>query len=86
MVVLSSLSQIKLPPITSCSPSNPSHKALLTKRRALLLAPTAVLASLLHLYSPISSQPSAIAQQQLQDELQQEEDRAVNLFQVSLSL
>ncbi|XP_062012717.1 protease Do-like 5, chloroplastic [Rosa rugosa] len=85
MVVLGSLSQIKpSPPISttfSSSSSNPSQKAFLTKRRALLLGPTALVASLLHFYNPISSQPSAIALQQLQDELQQEEDRAVNLFQ-----
>ncbi|KAM5587631.1 protease Do-like 5, chloroplastic [Rosa sericea] len=83
MVVLGSLSQIKpSPPIpTTSSSSNPSQKALLTKRRAVLLGPTALVASLLHFHNPISSQPSAIALQQLQDELQQEEDRAVNLFQ-----
>ncbi|XP_050370018.1 protease Do-like 5, chloroplastic isoform X1 [Argentina anserina] len=84
MLVLGSLTQIKLPPpipTTSCSSSNRSEKALVTKRRSLLLCPAAVVASLLHFYNPISSQPSAIAQQQLQDELQREEDRAVNLFQ-----
>ncbi|XP_050370019.1 protease Do-like 5, chloroplastic isoform X2 [Argentina anserina] len=86
MLVLGSLTQIKLPPpipTTSCSSSNRSEKALVTKRRSLLLCPAAVVASLLHFYNPISSQPSAIAQQQLQDELQREEDRAVNLFQVT---
>ncbi|KAL6197413.1 hypothetical protein ACLB2K_033022 [Fragaria x ananassa] len=83
MVVLGSLTQIKLPPPipTTSSSSGPSQKTLLTKRRSLLLGPTAVVASLLPFYNPISSQPSAIAQQQLQDDLQQEEDRAVNLFQ-----
>nr|XP_011460214.1 PREDICTED: protease Do-like 5, chloroplastic isoform X2 [Fragaria vesca subsp. vesca] len=83
MVVFGSLTQIKLPPPipTTSSSSGPSQKTLLTKRRSLLLGPTAVVASLLHFYNPISSQPSAIAQQQLQDDLQQEEDRAMNLFQ-----
>ena len=48
------------------------------------MGPTAIVASLIHLYNPIPSPPSfdlALALQQ-QDELQQEEDRAVHLFQV----
>ncbi|KAK9936805.1 hypothetical protein M0R45_013629 [Rubus argutus] len=92
MVVLGSLSQIKpsLPIPTnsssfssssSSSCSNPSQKGLITKRRAILFGPAAVVASLLHFYNPISSLNLALAQQQQKDELQQEEDRAVNLFQ-----
>lgn len=89
MVVLGSLSQIKpsLPlPTNSSSSSNPSQKGLITKRRAILFGPAAVVASLLHFYNPISSLNLAHAQQQQKDELQQEEDRAVNLFQVSFLL
>ncbi|CAL8147996.1 unnamed protein product [Prunus armeniaca] len=88
MVVLGSLSQIKPSPIptnSSSSSSNPSQKGLLlTRRRAIVLGPSVVVASLLHFYNPISPQPSshlALAQQQQEDELQQQEDRSVHLFQ-----
>lgn len=49
-----------------------------------MLGPSVVVASLLHFYNPISPQPSshlALAQQQQEDELQQQEDRSVHLFQ-----
>ncbi|CAB4306867.1 unnamed protein product [Prunus armeniaca] len=88
MVVLGSLSQIKPSPIptnSSSSSSNHSQKGLLlTRRRAIVLGPSVVVASLLHFYNPISPQPSshlALAQQQQEDELQQQEDRSVHLFQ-----
>lgn len=87
-----SLSQIKPSPIQTNPPSQKKKGLhLLTRRRAIVVGPSALVASLLHLYNPIiSSPPSAqvalAQQQQQQDELQQEEDRAVHLFQVSLSL
>ncbi|KAF3449951.1 hypothetical protein FNV43_RR06030 [Rhamnella rubrinervis] len=89
MVVLGSLCQINSSPVTPTAPSSSStssstKKGLLTRRRtSLLVGPTAVVASLIHLCNPIPSPPSfdlALALQQ-QDELQQEEDRAVHLFQ-----
>lgn len=46
-----------------------------------MLAPSLVAASLLHFCNPISPQPSSRLALALQDELQQDEDRAVNLFQ-----
>ncbi|KAM2496692.1 hypothetical protein COP2_037497 [Malus domestica] len=88
MVVLGSLSQIKPSPIptnSSSSSSNPSRNSqknkILTRRRAMVLAPSLVAASLLHFCNPISPQPSSRLALALQDELQQDEDRAVNLFQ-----
>ena len=93
MVVLSSLCQVSPSPIpttissSSCSSSNTIQKGLLTRRRTVLLGQSLIATSLLHLFDPIHSPPSlplAIALQQ-QDELQQEEDRIVNLFQVSFS-
>lgn len=90
MVVLGSLSQFSsslMKPTTSSSSSSSSStlKGLLSRRRTLLVGPTALVASLLHVYSPIDSPPSihtiALALPQ-QDELQQEEDRVVHLFQV----
>lgn len=47
----------------------------------MVLAPSLVAASLLHFCNPISPQPSSRLALALQDELQQDEDRAVNLFQ-----
>ncbi|RXH98948.1 hypothetical protein DVH24_011273 [Malus domestica] len=90
VVVLGSLSQIKPSPIptnssSSSSSSNPSRNSqknkILTRRRAMVLAPSLVAASLLHFCNPISPQPSSRLALALQDELQQDEDRAVNLFQ-----
>ncbi|KAM1347215.1 hypothetical protein PS2_036171 [Malus domestica] len=91
MVVLGSLSQIKPSPrptnssSSSSSSSNPSRNSqknkILTRRRAMVLAPSLVAASLLHFCNPISPQPSSRLALALQDELQQDEDRAVNLFQ-----
>ncbi|CAN6683680.1 unnamed protein product [Malus baccata var. baccata] len=93
MVVLGSLSQIKPSPIptnsssssSSSSSSNPSRNSqknkILTRRRAMVLAPSLAAASLLHFCNPISPQPSSRLALALQDELQQDEDRAVNLFQ-----
>ncbi|XP_048438137.1 protease Do-like 5, chloroplastic isoform X2 [Pyrus x bretschneideri] len=92
VVVLGSLSQIKPSPIptnssSSSSSSNPSRNSqknkILTRRRAMVLAPSLVAASLLHFCNPISPQPSSRLALALQDELQQDEDRAVNLFQVT---
>ncbi|KAL5577259.1 hypothetical protein UlMin_018958 [Ulmus minor] len=87
MVVFGSLCQVNPSPIPATTTSSPSSttplKGLLTRRRALLLGQSAVVASLIHLYSPIPSPPSlhqAIALQP-QDELLQEEDRVVHLFQ-----
>ncbi|XP_024931805.1 protease Do-like 5, chloroplastic isoform X3 [Ziziphus jujuba] len=95
MVVLGCLGQFSsssIIPTTSSSSSSSSSpstssstpKGLLTRRRTLLVGPTALVASLLCLYSPIRSPPSfhniALALQQ-QDELQQEEDHMVHLFQ-----
>ncbi|XP_068320610.1 protease Do-like 5, chloroplastic [Pyrus communis] len=90
VVVLGSLSQIKPSPIptnssSSSSSSNPSRNSqknkIFTRRRAMVLAPSLVAASLLHFCNPISPQPSSRLALALQDELQQDEDRAVNLFQ-----
>ncbi|KAM1266735.1 hypothetical protein ACFX2J_036275 [Malus domestica] len=90
VLVLGSLSQIKPSPIptnssSSSSSSNPSRNSqknkILTRRRAMVLAPSLVAASLLHFCNPISPQPSSRLALALQDELQQDEDRAVNLFQ-----
>ncbi|TQD76783.1 hypothetical protein C1H46_037685 [Malus baccata] len=47
----------------------------------MVLAPSLVAASLLRFCNPISPQPSSRLALALQDELQQDEDRAVNLFQ-----
>ncbi|KAL5577261.1 hypothetical protein UlMin_018960 [Ulmus minor] len=87
MVVFGSLCQVNPSPIPTTTTSSPSSttplKGLLTRRRALLLGQSAVVASLIHLYSAIPSPPSlhqAIALQP-QDELLQEEDQVVHLFQ-----
>ena len=65
--------------ITSSSSNTPkSQKNLLTRRRAIAFGPSlfvAVASSLTHL---------ALAQQQQEDPLEQEEDRVVQLFQVLL--
>lgn len=65
----------------SASP-NPSENPLpFTSRRAIVFAPTALMASLLAF--PL---PTYAALPQLQDDIPQEEDRIINLFQVPLFL
>ncbi|MBA0748807.1 hypothetical protein Gogos_002794 [Gossypium gossypioides] len=71
-----------LPPTTTSSPSEPSYKTpFITRRRAIISASTAAIASLLHISNPIPSLYPAIALQPQQVELDQEEDRIVRLFQ-----
>ncbi|XWS12345.1 hypothetical protein CRYUN_Cryun37aG0081800 [Craigia yunnanensis] len=83
MVVLASLTTLPSPlPTTTTSSSESSYKSLvITRRRAVVSGSTVAMASLLHLYDPISSLYSANALQQQQEELDQEEDRIVRLFQ-----
>ncbi|XVF27301.1 hypothetical protein REPUB_Repub14bG0095200 [Reevesia pubescens] len=90
MEVLASLHTLPSPlPTTTTSSSSSSssletsYKSLVvTRRRAIVSGSTIAVASLLHLYSnPISSLCSAIALQQQDEELDQEEDRIVRLFQ-----
>lgn len=94
-MVLGSLRPVNSSPIqttTSASSSNSSEKkSQLTRRRTIVFGPNVLVASLLNFNTLItsSSPPSfhlALAQQQQLDELQLEEDRAVQLFQVSYSL
>ena len=93
VVILSSLQSIPIPiPIPSSSSSSSSsnnnnnssdsHKIFLTRRRTVLFT-ASVLASYLQLNQNPKPSQYAIAQQQ--DELDPDEDRLVNLFQVSLS-
>lgn len=94
MHTLHSLSPIQA--TLSCSSENcqDSEKCsdkniVFARRRAIAGGSTLVLGSLLDFHIPSSKAPifnSAIAQQLLQDEFQREEDRTVNLFQVSYSL
>lgn len=64
------------------APPNSSHNSLpFTSRRALVFAPSALMASLLAF--PL---PTHAALPQLQDQVPQEEDRVVALFQVPLFL
>ncbi|KAK4254557.1 hypothetical protein QN277_009923 [Acacia crassicarpa] len=74
--------QTTLSPLSSSSTSLPSLSLSTTRRRAIAFGSCVSLASsLLFLFNPNSS-PLALAQL-LSDELQQEEDRIVNLFQES---
>lgn len=93
-MVLGSLRPVNSSPIhttTNASSSNSSEKKsqYLTSRRAIVFGPSVLVASLLNFNTFSSSSPPsfhlALAQQQQLDELQQEEDRAVQLFQVSSS-
>lgn len=93
MVALGSIWQFNSSPVTpttstpSTSSSRSTRRSFLTRRRTLLVGPTVLAASSLYPYSPVSSPASsdlALALLQQQDELQQEEDRAVRLFQVSV--
>nr|KJB69846.1 hypothetical protein B456_011G045700 [Gossypium raimondii] len=71
-----------LPPTTTSSSSEPSYKTpFITRRRAIISASTAAIASLLHISNPIPSLYPSIALQPQQVELDQEEDRIVRLFQ-----
>ncbi|KAI9122731.1 hypothetical protein K1719_006571 [Acacia pycnantha] len=72
--------QTTLSPLSSSSTSLPSLSLSTTRRRAIAFGSCVSLASsLLFVFNPNSS-PLALAQL-LSDELQQEEDRVVNLFQ-----
>ncbi|KAF5472506.1 hypothetical protein F2P56_009219, partial [Juglans regia] len=90
VMVLGSLRPVNSSPIhttTNASSSNSSEKKsqYLTSRRAIVFGPSVLVASLLNFNTLSSSSPPsfhlALAQQQQLDELQQEEDRAVQLFQ-----
>ncbi|OMO52899.1 Peptidase S1C [Corchorus capsularis] len=73
-----------LPTATSSSSSSESldNKSLvITKRRAFVSVSTLAMASLLQLSNPIISSAIALQQQQQDQELDQEEDRIVRLFQ-----
>ncbi|XWS18653.1 hypothetical protein CRYUN_Cryun32bG0063300 [Craigia yunnanensis] len=87
MVVLASLPTLpSLLPTTTTSSSESSYKSLVSiRRRAIVSGSTVAVASLLQLYDPISSLSSANALQQREEELDQEEDRIVRLFQVTTS-
>ncbi|GMI77765.1 hypothetical protein HRI_001445800 [Hibiscus trionum] len=69
-----------LPTITPSS-ETPCKTSVSTRRRAIVSASTAAMASLLQFSNPISPLCSAIALQPQQPELDQEEDRLVHLFQ-----
>ncbi|XP_007025045.2 PREDICTED: protease Do-like 5, chloroplastic [Theobroma cacao] len=85
MVVMASLHTLPSPlPTTTTSSSSESsdNKSLvITRRRAIVSGSTVAVASLLQLSNPISSLYSAIALQQQDEELDEEEDRIVRLFQ-----
>ncbi|EOY27668.1 Protease degS, putative isoform 2 [Theobroma cacao] len=85
MVVMASLHTLPSPlPTTTTSSSSESsdNKSLvITRRRAIVSGSTVAVASLLQLSNPVSSLYSAIALQQQDEELDEEEDRIVRLFQ-----
>jgi hypothetical protein len=90
-MALSSLRQMNSSPAHSATASFNStrNKSLLSRRRTIVFGPSVLLASLISFSNPSSSPLSfhlALAQQQQLDELQQEEDRLMRLFQVSLFL
>ena len=66
---------------TKTLPTTPTVTA--TKRRAIVFSSTLVVASWLNFLNFNSTQPLSFSQQ-LQDELQQQEDHLVHLFQVFL--
>ncbi|XVF40111.1 hypothetical protein PTKIN_Ptkin01aG0085500 [Pterospermum kingtungense] len=85
MVVLASLPSVPTPlsttkTTTTTSSESSCQSLVITSRRAIVSGSTVAVASLLHLYDPISSLYSANALQQ-EEELDQEEDRIVRLFQ-----
>ncbi|GLU22652.1 hypothetical protein SLE2022_387120 [Rubroshorea leprosula] len=85
MAVLASLNSPLLPAASS-SPDSSGKNPLFTRRRAMVASSSVVVGSLLNLCNPNSkplSSQSAIAQQKREekDELDQEEDRIVHLFQ-----
>ena len=82
-LAMSSLQTI-LPLQTTIASATSSAKSLpsLASRRAIVFGSSVVVSSLLNLYSP-SSTPAVLALQQ-EDDLQREEDRVVQLFQVFL--
>ncbi|XVE88402.1 hypothetical protein DITRI_Ditri19aG0067200 [Diplodiscus trichospermus] len=84
MMVLASLPTLPspLPTTTTSSSSECSYKNLVvTRRRAIVSGSTVAVASLLNFYDPISSLYSANALQPQEEQLDQEEDRIVRLFQ-----
>ncbi|WRX26319.1 hypothetical protein QQP08_018806 [Theobroma cacao] len=85
MVVMASLHTLPSPlPTTTTSSSSESsdNKSLvITRRRAIVSGSIVAVASLLQLSNPVSSLYSAIALQQQDEELDEEEDRIVRLFQ-----
>ncbi|XP_059438448.1 protease Do-like 5, chloroplastic [Corylus avellana] len=87
VMVLSSLCQMSSSPVQSATSSlnSSQNKSLLSSRRAIVFGPSVLMASLISFSNPSSSPLSihlALAQQQQQlDELQQEEDRVMRLFQ-----
>ncbi|XP_062160397.1 protease Do-like 5, chloroplastic [Alnus glutinosa] len=86
VMALSSLRQMNSSPAHSATPSLNStrNKSLLSRRRTIVFCPSVLLASLSSFSNPSSSPLSfhlALAQQQQLDELQQEEDRLMRLFQ-----
>ncbi|KAK8618594.1 hypothetical protein V6N13_132581 [Hibiscus sabdariffa] len=68
-------------PTTSSSSEISCKTSVSTRRRAIVSASTAAMASLLQFSNPISPFSSAIAMQPQPVELDQEEDRLVHLFQ-----
>ncbi|XP_038996549.1 protease Do-like 5, chloroplastic [Hibiscus syriacus] len=70
-----------LPTTTTCSSESSCKTSVSTRRRAVVSASTAAMASLLQFSNPISPLCSAIALQPQQVELDQEGDRLVHLFQ-----
>ncbi|XP_022715520.1 protease Do-like 5, chloroplastic [Durio zibethinus] len=84
MAVLASLPTMPspLPTTITSSSSESSYKSfVITRRRAIVSGSTVAMASLLHFSNPVSSLYSAIALQRQEDELDQEEDIIIRLFQ-----
>ncbi|XP_021294164.1 protease Do-like 5, chloroplastic [Herrania umbratica] len=85
MVVMASLHTLPSPlPTTTTSSSSESsdNKSLvIPRRKAIVSGSTVAMASFLQLSNPISSVYSAMAFQQQEEELDEEEDRIVRLFQ-----